>query len=521
MGFNTHVFISYSHADNLEAGSAGWVTRFHELLEPLLTSRLKRTKAVIWRDKRLSDNDVFDPVIMKQLPDTAVFVAVLTDNYVESEWCRREAQAFCDLAAANLGLAPADKQRVFKVVKLPPERLDPLPAPMRNTLATPFYVRVDKDRRETQDDQDTPLELDPDFGPEYASRLKKQVALLAQDIAVTLKVIGAPGTTAPAADPAAAALAPAAPDPAAAAKPTVYLAQCGEDRRADRDALRGALVQGGYAVLPDRELPADEAGYRAEVARMLERSALSVHLLGTSPGWVPDGPGMDSELVIQNELALQRSLAAPLQRVVSLPAGTVCSRPIHQKFLEAMLSDIAVLGKAELIDGGYQKVLKAVQDALEAIERPPPAPAPAAAPQPGAAAAQPKLYVIYDRPDMAATGDLRDALEEHFKVLKPVFDGTPEQTREAARQRLTDCDAVLVYYGSGTDGWMDSILSEVEQAAAWRGGTPLRAVFQWIAAPATDDKRDKLRKPRPNIINALEGCTPALLEPIVKAVRGE
>ena len=106
MSFNTHVFISYAHADNLEAGGPGWVSQFHALLEPFLTSRLKRTKAVIWRDKRLSDNDVFDPVIMKQLPDTAVFVAVLTDNYVDSEWCQREANTFCEVAARRYWPGP-------------------------------------------------------------------------------------------------------------------------------------------------------------------------------------------------------------------------------------------------------------------------------------------------------------------------------------------------------------------------------------------------------------------------------
>jgi hypothetical protein len=126
--------------------------------------------------------------------------------------------------------------------------------------------------------------------------------------------------------------------------------------------------------------------------------------------------------------------------------------------------------------------------------------------------------VIYDKADTSATGDLRDALEDHFKVLKPVFQGSPEETREAAKQRLTECDAVLVYYGAGTDGWMDSILSEVEQAAAWRGGRPQRAVLQWVAGPLTDDKHDKLRKPRPNIINAADGFAPALIEPVVQAI---
>ena len=62
-------------------------------------------------------------------------------------------------------------------------------------------------------------------------------------------------------------------------------------------------------------------------------------------------------------------------------------------------------------------------------------------------------------------------------MIKPMFEGTPETKREADKERLTERDAVLVYYGEGTDGWMDSVLSEVEQAVAWRAGRPyLRSV---------------------------------------------
>ena len=509
MSFNYHVFISYSHPDNLEAGSTGWVTRFNELLEPILTSRLKRTSAKIWRDNRLSDNDVFDPVIMQALPESAVFIAVLSDNYVESPWCQREAQAFCDLAAGNGGLAPGNRQRVFKIAKLPPERLDPLPAPMRTdtNFYKPFFVRADKDRRITKDPQDTPLELDPTYGPEFENELRKNIAILAQDIVDTLKTLGAPGAVAP----------PVAPS--GNPKPTVYLAECAEDRRADRESLRGALVQAGYQVLPDRELPVDEEAYRVEVARLLERSALSVHLLGTSPGSVPDGPGMDSDLVIQNALAVERATAGSLRRVVSLPDGTVCKRPIHQQFLDAITSQAAVLGpSAELIDGGYQKLLKEVQDTLKLIEKPPPAPPPAAPTVPGASAqtgesaGRLKLYVIFVEPDFEddACGNLRDALDDQVDVLKPVFEGTPEEKREAAKQRLTECDAVLLYYGAGTDGWRESVLSEIRQAAAWRSGRAL-PVLQWIGGPSTRVKRDELRKTKPNIVNALDGYEPALL----------
>ncbi len=509
MSFKTHVFISYAHADNLKVGKQeGWVTQFQEILEPILTSRLKRTKAVIWRDKRLSDNDDFDPAIMKQLPDTALFLAVLTDNYVLSEWCQREAQAFCDLAKQGVGLAPADKQRVLKVLKLPPEQQNTLPEPMQKTLGTKFFVRMDKDDRETDDEQDTPIELTCDYDHQ---RFVNKLTKLAQDIANTLKAIDA--LDAAGASPLDASV--------SAKKPTVYLAECGEDRRGDRETLRSELVQRGYSVLPDSELPQGEADLRAEVASMLERSALSVHLLGTSPGKVPEGVELDSELVIQNALSVERDRAAPLQRVVSLPAGTLCKRPNHQQFLDAIKCDAAVLGKAELIDGDIEKVKAAMLFALKQIEAPPPLLVSEVAPTPGGATAQAlKLFVICLEKDFEANGDLRDALKEHIKLLDPVFEGTPEAKREATKQRLTACDAVLVYYGAGTNDWMDSVLSEVGQAVAWRDGRPYRAVYEWVAGPSNIYKRDKFRKPEPNVINAMEGFSTALLEPVIKTLRG-
>lgn len=511
MAFKTHVFISYAHSDNLEAGGPGWVTQFHEILEPLLTSRLKRTKASVWRDKRLSDNDEFDPVIMKQLPETAVFVAVLTDNYVYSDWCRREAQAFCDLATQGLGLAPDDKQRVFKILKLPPEQQDTLPAAMRRTLGMPFFVREDKDGRETNDELDLPVELDPGYSDEYGKRFRKQIARLAQDIANTLRAIDAAGEAG----------APTLPSPAASNKPTVYLAQCGEDRQADREALRSELVQRGHTVLPDGDLPAGEAALLQTVTAMLERSALAVHLLGRMPGRVPpDSAGLETDLVIQNTLAVARARAAPLPRLVSLPEGTACPRPCHQQFLEAMLRDADVHDRAEVITGNLEDVKHEMLTMLQRIGQPAPSLAPTQ-PAAGAAPALPRLYLILTQDDLEAAGDLYDTLEARFTVSIPVFEGTPEANRQANEQCLTQCDAVLVYYGSGTDDWFASVLGEVAKSAAWREGRPFDAVLHCYAAPATPTKKFKARKPQPHVVNALEGFTAAAsFEAVCQALAG-
>ena len=538
MDFHTHVFISYAHADNLEAGGPGWVSRFHELLEPFLTSRLKRTKAVIWRDKRLSDNDVFDPVIMQQLPDSAVLVAVLTDNYVDSKWCLREAEAFCEAAQAKVGLSPNNKSRVFKVIKLPPEGQSTLPAPMRETLGTPFYVRVDKDRRETQDRNDRAVELDPKNGAAYAERLKLQVALLAQDIADTLKAIDAAGAAS------AAGVAGTAGDAGTAAdanpkRPSVYLAQCGEDRRYDREALRSELVQRGYPVLPDRELPTSETEYRAEVARLLERSALAVHLLGVSPGMVPEGKGLDSVLVIQNAVAVgsavERAAAgaglAPLRRVVSLPAGTLCERPNHQQFLQDMHSRAELQGGAEVITGDLEAVKAAMHVALKAIEAPPPPPVEPAAPADaavaavsgdavGAAAGPGTIYVIFDAPDRKACADIRKILSTRFNVLKPVFSAVEGEGREANKRWLTECDVVLIFFGTGTVGWKATVDSDLLQARSWRKGRPFRGVFTWVVDPSSEDKDDLVDTGGANVIDARAGFSEALLAPVIGALQG-
>ncbi len=507
MSFGTHVFISYAQLDNDKATGA-WVNQFHEKLAGHLKSSLIRTPPVIWRDNRLSDNDVFSPVIFRQLADSAVMVAVVTDNYVASPWCQKEAHTFCEDAERTIGVAPQDKSRVFKIFKRPPQSEQTLPPPMRKLTGTRFFVRINRDDQESDDDSDKAVELDPGFGDRYGKMLNLKVALLAEDIARTLKAVGAvPASISPVAVPAAAAVGAAGPT-AAPPRPTVYLAQCGDDRQDDREQLRSELLQFGYTVVPERELPMAEAAYRAEVARLLARSSLSIHLLGAKTGTVLDADGGDSVMAIQNALAVERARAAQLCRVVSLPAGTKAGNARHQAFLDDMHAKADVHGEAELIVADLDAVKKAVHAALQAIEAPPPA---VQAPTGDDTA----IYVILAEPDLQASRALRDALEAaDFSVLRPLFDGGPEAVREANMKRLLECDAVLVYYGSGSDGWKAAVDGELKRTRKQREGRP---VFTWLAGASTADKADLLGRDR--VIDGRAGFAPALVEPILQVLR--
>ena len=195
-------------------------------------------------------------------------MSVITPRYVNSEWCTREAREFCQSAEETGGLTVGNKSRVFKVIKTPPDTQETLPAHMKDLLGFEFYT--DKDG--------APLELDPDFGPEYKELYKRKVGLLAQDIAQLLKALQVDGR------PSAGGDGKESNDPRPPGKPAVYLAECGYDRKPQRELLEGELKRLGYPVLPDKRLPVDEFEYVQAVQSLMARCALSIHLVGERYG---------------------------------------------------------------------------------------------------------------------------------------------------------------------------------------------------------------------------------------------
>ncbi len=127
MKFEKQVFISYAHLDNqpLTPQQQGWITRFHASLSAMLSMRLGRP-AEIWRDVKLTGNDIFADEIVQQFPKTALLISVVTPRYVESEWCTREVKEFCKTAEQSGGLVVDNKSRVLKVIKMPVDDEQPL-----------------------------------------------------------------------------------------------------------------------------------------------------------------------------------------------------------------------------------------------------------------------------------------------------------------------------------------------------------------------------------------------------------
>ena len=493
--FETDLFISYAHIDDqpLSPEQRGWISRFHASLEALLSMRLGR-KARIWRDPKLQGNDVFGDEIVEQFSNTAVLVSVITPRYLKSDWCTKEIREFCEEAERRGGVVLANKARVFKVLKTPVDTQDPLPAVVKELLGYEFF-RVEGD---------TPLELDPAYGETFGQDYIRKIGQLAWDVKELVEELV---TTAGARDDGA--------EAEVASKPVVYLAECSYDRKQDREALEGELRRLGYGVLPDRELPRDEAGYIEAVKSLLSECGLSVHLIGAKHGAVPDGPSEKSTVELQNDLAVEWSKIAALPRVIWLPEGTTSDQPAQQTFLDAIHTDPAAQFAADLITGDFEALKTTLYATLKRLEEPPPAGASAN----DAASASRLVYLICTAKDRRATVSVRKYLNDHgLEVSMPAFEGDAASIRAVHEQLLTDCDAVLLFYGAGDEAWKRATDNELRKMSAYRSGKPLRASFTYLAEPSTDDKEDLIGMGEPHLIDGRDDTAEAELAAFVEAV---
>jgi len=492
MKFARQIFISYAHLDNqpLSADQMGWVSLFHSTLQTLLSQRLG-APADIWRDDKLHGNDDFSDEILDQLAGTAVFVSILTPRYLKSAWCKKEIRSFCQRAEADNSLVVDNKARVIKVLKLPVEAGDALPPVLGRLLGYDFYEI---------DDEHVPHELDPAYGDKPRQAFLRKTNKLAWDLAAQLTELQRRPQVAE----------NAANDPGPGPRPTVYLAECSRDRREARDAIASELACCGFTVLPDERLPDDEDDYLATVGRLLERCALSVHLVGSGYGRVPDGDRQQSVVVLQNELAAAHSRQHGLRRVIWLPAGVASPQPAQQAFIDALQTDAALQFGADLVSGDLETVKSAVHAALKPPEPAPPPPAPAD----GA-----RVHLVCDAADRKAVVPLIKLLRARgLEVSLPAFVGDAAQVRETNRQLALDCDAILLYYGAGDEAWKFHQQNDLRKLLGSARERPLKANLTLLAAPPSDDKAVLQALADPDLLDGLERIDDTTLSPLLAAL---
>ena len=463
MNFENHLFISYTHIDNQHYSGIpkGWIDHFHERLEIRLTQLLGK-KAKVWRDLRLSGSDLFDHTINIELDHTAILVSVLSPRYLLSEACGSELKTFLQKPDLRVG----DKHRIFKVVKTFIER-DQHPPELRELLGYDFY-HVDQASGRIR-------EFDHEISPngERDKRYWDKFEDLVYDIQKLLHVMEDQETPLPSGS-------------------TIFLAETTDDLTEERDKIKRELQRHGHTILPDRQLPLNAPLFKQTVSEYLKQCRLSIHLIGETYGIIPDLETERSIVRLQEELAIERGDDAGFSRLIWMPPNLKPKDARQEKFIVELQNTFNSMNGSELLQTEFEVLKTIIQDKLTKKPEVPVVPSPPSGIT--------RIYLIHDQQDEEAVEPLRNHLfDQGYEAITPLFDGSEGEGLKNHKDNLLLCDAVLIFQGKASNGWVTTNLSELRKLPGYGRTVPLLGKGIYISAPQTPQK-DRYRTNEATVI---------------------
>lgn len=491
MIFETDVFISYAHIDNvplMEGEKKGWISNFHETLTKRLVQLMGSRKINVWRDKKLNGNDFFGDEIVDQLHKSAIMISILSPGYIKSEWCMKELKEFNKAAENGIGTRIDNKSRIFKVIKTPiPE--DEHPGEIAQNIGYNFFIK-----KSTENEIELSQYCDSNHIQIYKNRLED----IARDVCDLLKKIKQSDEP----------VIPPQED-----KIKIYLADTSSYLEEQREIIKRELLERGFEVLPDCRLPLIESEFKKKVENFLDQSKLSIHVVGGSYGMVPED-SRKSIVALQNELAIEKSKTGKLKRLIWIPSD--CAIDIEDErqknFIHQVRTDRETQFGADMFEKPVKDFKNALHDKLESIVE---NGGGNGGPPPGVR----QVYLICDLRDLNDITDLEDCLyKREFDVIPPAFEGEEEKLMQDHWDHLETCDAVIIYYGWGNDLWLRAKLRDIWKIAGYGRTRPIYVKAIFLAPPVTPVK-EHVRRHDWFIIEGMQGFSPELMEPFTATLQ--
>jgi len=272
------VFISYARADDrkfdFDGTTRGWVNFFWDYLRWALTDK-GLPQANLWLDRyQIEPAEDFTQKIEQALKEARLIIAIVSPNWVQRPWCRKEVTRFAELNPKYLGdgIVPVRKGETLETE---------LPEPLRNREGYRFY------------EKDTTGALREFYwnGLKDRDAYEKELKRIVMWIAGRLMSSPPPAQTA------------SVPN-----GQVVYLARSADELSDAWQRVANDLRGAGHVVLPSNPLPDTAAAAEERVRDALTKSDLSVHFLGDSEGVKPDGT---NEGIVRLQLRLAREAARP------------------------------------------------------------------------------------------------------------------------------------------------------------------------------------------------------------------
>ncbi len=436
MAFDIDVLITFAEKDNevAQKNQLGWVTQFKKFLELMLLQVLGTKPNIVLKSE-------FDTATAPAMDNAAIVVAVLTKEFVQSGRCLDNLETFYK--------ASADSRinRVFKVVKSP-LTIQEQPPRLRDLIGYEMY----------QLDTETGImkEYLDFFSQEAEKQYWMKMVDLAYDIHEALIILKEGDLKSEIKN--------------IYKRKTIYLAETGHDISVQRNIIKRELQRHGYIILPKNTLPTNLEEVERMIRKDLEECSLSIHLVGSAYGEIPEGS--DRSIVdLQNRLAAEVSLAKKqnkqeFARLIWIAQNVKNASDKQKAFIEALKRDTEVQEGAEILQNPLEDFKNIVrEELLESQER-----------RGVDESGEKSIYLVHDKVDDNEVKPYKEILEKAgFKVLIPAFEGELLEVRKQHIDNLRNFDGAIIFKGKVNDQWVRMKVLDLLKAPGFGRKKPIKA----------------------------------------------
>lgn len=433
MAFDIDVLITFAEKDNETAkkNEIGWVTNFKKFLELMLFQVLGQKPNILLKAE-------FDTVTSSTMDNAAVLVAILSKDFAQSGQCLDTVESFYKSTSQS------KMNRVFKVMKSP-LTLQEQPPRLRDLIGYDMF-QLDVETGSMKEYSDF-------FSHEAEKQYWMKMVDLAYDIHESL-ILLKEGTKAEIKN--------------LYKRKTIYLAETGHDLSVQRNIIKRELQRHGYHVLPNQTLPTRLAELEQTAKKDLQECSLSIHLIGSAYGEIPEGAER-SVVDIQNQLAAEQSLAKrknneEFARLIWISPNLKNASDKQKSFIENIKRDIEAQEGAEILQNpleDFKNIMR--EELLESQDR-------KTEDYNGKA-----IYLVHDRIDDDEVKPYRELLEKSgYKVLMPAFEGELLDVRKKHIENLRNFDGAVIFKGKVNDQWVRMKVLDLLKAPGFGRKKPIR-----------------------------------------------
>lgn len=417
MAFEIDVVIAFADRDNETASKneLGWVSQFKKFLELMLTQVLGEKPKILLKGEH-------DNMVSPKMDNAAVLVSILSKDFIQSGHCLDHVEGFYKALESSA----KNRNRVFKVFKTPLNVLQQPPR-LRELLGYEMY-QLDPDSGEIREYTDY-------FSTEAERQYWMKMVDLAYDIYETLLFLRDNASPAEV--------------KSIYKRKTIYLAETGHDLSVQRNIIKRELQRHGYSVLPNQTLPGNLGDLERLVRRDLEECTLSIHLIGSAYGEIPEGADR-SVVDLQNKLASEKSIKAKeskheFTRLIWISPNLAHASERQKSFIDNIKRDVEAQEGAEILQTpleDFKNIMR--EELLEAGEK-----------KIIDSSTGRTIYLMHDKVDVKAIKPIVELLEKSgFKVLLPSFEGELLELRQQHIDNLRALDAAIIYKGKVNEQWV-------------------------------------------------------------------